>query len=76
MSITVLLKEANELEQNQKSFKSRNDKIVASKKAKELILAINEFYKKSSDEGLMDVMKRITTIKRKLEKRLKGRPQV
>jgi biotin-(acetyl-CoA carboxylase) ligase len=76
MSITILLKEANELEQSQKSFKSRNDKIVASKKAKELILAINEFYKKSSDEGLMDVMKRITTIKRKLEKRLKGRPQV
>ena len=70
----MLLQEANDFEKNHKSFRSRNEKILASKQAKELVLAINEFYKETRDEALMDVMKRITVIKRKLEKRLKGRP--
>jgi len=74
MSIILLLQEANDFEKNHKSFKSRNQKILASKQAKVLILGINEFYKENRDEALMDVMKRITVIKKKLEKRLKGRP--
>lgn len=74
MNITMLLQEATEFEKNYKSFKSRNDKIVASKRAKSLILSINEFHKVTKDESLMEVMKRITVIKQKLEKRLKGRP--
>ncbi|UTD16880.1 hypothetical protein HER15_11890 [Tenacibaculum mesophilum] len=58
-----LLQEALEFEKNYKSFKTRN----------EIILSINEVYKKSKDKKLMDVMKRITTVKQKVEKRLKGR---
>ncbi|AZJ33976.1 MULTISPECIES: hypothetical protein [Tenacibaculum] len=68
-----LLQEALEFEKNYKSFKTRNEKILASRKAKEIILSINEVYKKSKDKKLMDVMKRITTVKQKVEKRLKGR---
>ncbi len=73
MSTINLLQEALEFEKNYKSFKTRNEKILASRKAKEIILSINEVYKKSKDKQLMDVMKRITTIKQKVEKRLKGR---
>lgn len=73
MSTAELIQEALEFEKNHKSFKSRNDKIIASQKAKEIILSINEVYKKSKDQSLMDIMKRVTLIKRKLEKRLKGR---
>lgn len=73
MSTINLLQEVLEFEKNYKSFKTRNEKILASRKAKEIILSINEVYKKSKDKQLMDVMKRITTIKQKVEKRLKGR---
>ncbi len=73
MSTINLLEEALEFEKNYKSFKTRNEKILASRKAKEIILSINEVYKKSKDKKLMDVMKLITTIKQKVEKRLKGR---
>ncbi len=73
MTIEKLLSEATELENNYKNFKSRNEKIIASKKAKEIILGINEYYKELKDPELMDTMKRITVIKIKLEKRLKGR---
>jgi len=38
-----------------------------------LILGINELYKKNKDADLMDLMKRLTVIKQKIEKRLKGR---
>lgn len=73
MNISELLKEAQDLEENYKSFKSRNEKIIASKKAKEIVLGINEVYKETKEEELMDTMKRISAIKIKLEKRLKGR---
>ncbi|MDA8595511.1 MAG: hypothetical protein ACPGR7_02965 [Flavobacteriaceae bacterium] len=61
------------LEFETKKFRSRNDKIIASKEAKELILGLNEIYKKTQDQTLMDLMKRLTVIKRKVEKRLNGR---
>ncbi|CAM1363389.1 conserved hypothetical protein [Tenacibaculum sediminilitoris] len=73
MSTVNLIQEALEFEKNYKSFKTRNEKILASRKAKEIVLSINEVYKKSKDKKLMDLMKRITTIKQKIEKRLKGR---
>lgn len=53
-----------------------NDRIVASREVKSLILEINELYKESQDATLMDLMKRLTVLKKKLEKRLKGRPDV
>jgi hypothetical protein len=69
-----MLKRALEFEQKGTSFKSTNERIVASREAKELILGLNEIYKESKDPELMEVMKRLTVIKQKIEKRLKGRP--
>ena len=73
MSTVELVEKALAFEQNHKSFRTRNEKILASRKAKEIILSINEVYKKTKDKKLMDVMKRLTLIKQKVEKRLKGR---
>lgn len=73
MSNMSIIEEALEFEKNYKFFKSRNQKIEASRKAKEIILSINNIYKVSNDNNLMDIMKRMTVVKKKLEKRLKGR---
>ncbi|WP_290701855.1 hypothetical protein [Lacinutrix sp.] len=70
----LLLEEALEFENMKMSHMSTSDRVKASRKAKSLILSINEFYKKNKDENLMDVMKRLTDKKKKIEKRLKGRP--
>ena len=53
---------------------STSDRVVASREAKKLILAINEIYKQTKDADLMNLMKRLTDKKQKIEKRLKGRP--
>lgn len=66
-----ILERALEFEDNKSSFKTRNEKIIASRQAKELILSINEIYKENRDPKLMDMMKRLTVIKQKIEKRLK-----
>lgn len=68
-----LLDRALEFEENVSTFKSRDERIKASHTAKELVLALNEIYKETKDPNIMDVMKRITAIKQKFEKRLKGR---
>jgi len=68
-----LLKSAAEFEENVSSFKSRDERIKASHTAKELVLGLNEIYKESKDPEIMEIMKRITAIKQKFEKRLKGR---
>ena len=64
------------LEFEQQKFKSlsTSDRIKISREAKEIILNINKIYKEDKDENLMDIMKRITVIKKKIEKRLKGKP--
>jgi len=64
---------ALEFEQRKLSLKSTNDRILASKELKALILGVNEIYKKNKNPELMDIMKRLTVIKRKVEKRLKLR---
>ena len=51
-------------------FVSRSDKIAASRDAKRLILGLNEIYKEDKDPSIMEMMKRLTTLKRKYEKRL------
>ncbi|WP_299885329.1 hypothetical protein [uncultured Lacinutrix sp.] len=71
-----ILIEALEFEKSKMSHMSTSDRVVASRKAKALILGINEIYKKNKDAKLMDMMKRLTEKKRKIEKRLKGRPTV
>ena len=73
MSTIELVSQALEFEKNEKSFKTRNDKIIAVKEAKRIILSINDVYKKNRDEKLMSIMKRLSIIKIKLEKRLKLR---
>lgn len=68
------VKEALSFEKEKMSHMSTSDRVKASRKAKRLILAINEKYKKSKDSNLMDIMKRLTVKKKKIEIRLKGRP--
>jgi hypothetical protein len=68
-----LIKEAHEFEKAGLKHMSTSDRVVASREAKRLILAINEVYKKSKDTSLMDIMKRLTLKKKKIEIRLKGR---
>lgn len=55
-------------------FKNTSERIQASREVKSLILDINEIYKSNKDQNLMDLMKELTVIKQKIEKRLKGRP--
>ncbi|WP_088341141.1 hypothetical protein [Robiginitalea sediminis] len=66
-----LLDKANEFEQRKWSRISTSDRVQASRDLKNLILEINEVYKKTREQHLMDVMKRLTAIKRKVESRLK-----
>ncbi len=52
---------------------TRDDRIKASMKLKNLILSLNEIYKQEKDPFIMDIMKRLTILKRKAESRLKLR---
>jgi len=65
-----IINEAIEYEQTKLSLKTTSERIVASKKLKSLILGINEVYKETKNPELMDLMKRLTVIKKKVEKRL------
>ncbi|OBX21301.1 MULTISPECIES: hypothetical protein [Bizionia] len=68
------IERALEFEQTNLKSLSTSDRIKISREAKELILELNTIYKKKKDESIMDIMKRLTAIKQKVEKRLKGRP--
>ncbi len=52
-----------------------SDRVEASREAKRLILEINNIYKESKEVELMDLMKRLTAKKKKIDLRLKGRPE-
>lgn len=69
-----IINEALEFEQQKLRSLSTSDRIEISRKAKSLILGLNEIYKRKKDEQIMDIMKRLTVIKQKVEKRLKGNP--
>jgi hypothetical protein len=69
-----LLEQAKAYEDAKMSHMSTSDKVSASREAKRLILAINELYKETQDESLMELMKRLTVKKKKIEKRLGGLP--
>lgn len=71
-----ILREAEIFEKAKMSHMSTSDRVVASREAKRIVLAINEIYKKTKDSKLMEIMKRVTVKKRKIEKRLKGVPLV
>ncbi|GBF20436.1 MULTISPECIES: hypothetical protein [Arenibacter] len=68
-----LINEALEFEQRKLKSLSTSDRIEISRKAKALILGLNEIYKSKKDDKVMDIMKRLTAIKRIVEKRLKGK---
>lgn len=61
---------ADEFETKKTTFKTRSERIIASREAKEIILSLNEIYKVDQKQEIMDQMKRITVLKRKIEKRL------
>ncbi|PWH82758.1 hypothetical protein DIS18_11025 [Algibacter marinivivus] len=68
-----LINRALEFEQRKMRSLSTSDRVKISREAKALILDLNQIYKQHKDEHIMDIMKRLTVIKRKVEKRLKGR---
>ena len=69
-----ILEQALAFEQAKMRNMSTSDRVLASREAKRLVLALNEIYKKTKDSKLMDIMKRITVKKKKIELRLKGKP--
>ena len=69
-----ILEEATIFENAKMSHMTTSDRVAASREAKRLILAINEIYKETKDSNLMDVMKDLTAKKKRIDVRLKGRP--
>jgi hypothetical protein len=69
-----LIDKALEFEKKSLKSLSTSDRIEISREAKALILGLNEIYKSEKDEKIMELMKRLTALKQKVEKRLKGRP--
>ena len=69
-----LINKALEFEKQKLRSLSTSDRVKISREAKSLILGLNEIYKEKKDAKIMDIMKRLTVIKQKIEKRLKGRP--
>ncbi len=69
--IMEVITQALEFENRKLSLKSTNDRILASREVKSLILSLNEIYKVDKDQSIMDLMKRLTAIKRKVESRLR-----
>ncbi len=69
-----IVKKAAEFENRKFKFKNTSERVLASREVKDLILGLNEIYKKEKDQDIMDLMKRLTVIKQRIEKRLKGRP--
>ena len=67
------IKQGEEFLNKSLKFKNTSERIEASREVKSLILGINEIYKSNKDQKLMDLMKDLTVVKQKIEKRLKGR---
>ncbi|GAA4272476.1 hypothetical protein U6A24_09990 [Aquimarina gracilis] len=68
----LLLEQALEFERKKITHMTTSDRVSASREAKNLVLNINKIYKKTRDPRLMEIMKKITVKKRKIEKRLRG----
>jgi hypothetical protein len=65
-----LINKALEFEKTSLRSLSTNDRIKLSRQAKALILDLNVIYKEKKDQSIMDVMKRLTAMKQKIEKKL------
>jgi hypothetical protein len=68
-----LIDKALEFETRKMRFPT-TDRVLAAREAKSLILSLNEVYKENKDAEIMDIMKRLTVIKQRIERRLKGKP--
>ena len=69
-----LIEKALEFETRKMRFPTTSDRVLAAREAKSLILSLNEVYKENKDAEIMDIMKRLTVIKQRIERRLKGKP--
>jgi len=70
------VKKGYEFLKKELKFKNTSERIEASREVKALILSINELYKTNKNQKLMELMKDLTLVKQKIEKRLKGRPLI
>jgi hypothetical protein len=70
-----VINEAIEFEKSKMSNMSTSDRVAATREAKRLILALNELFKESKDNEIMEIMKGLTAKKKKIEIRLKGKPK-
>lgn len=66
-----LLQEATTFKQKKIPRASRDAQIETAHKARNLVLEINKFYKESKDPELMSMMKDLSTIKQKIERKIK-----
>ena len=71
-----IFERARQFENRKWSGLTTSDRIEASREAKELILSLNELYKKTNDSALMDLMKRLTALKKKTQQAKKQRERV
>lgn len=71
-----IIDRALEFEKRKMRSLSTSDRVKISREAKTLILDLNQIYKAKKDQKIMDIMKRLTIIKRKVEKRLRGAPLI
>ncbi|ADY30984.1 MULTISPECIES: hypothetical protein [Cellulophaga] len=69
-----IIDKALEFEKRKMKSLSNSERVEISREAKSLILELNTIYKENKDEEIMDLMKRLTAIKRKVEKRLNMQP--
>jgi len=69
-----LVKRAKEFEKTSVKALKTNERIIIYREAKEIKLSLNEMYKEEKDPAIMELMKKLTLIKQKVEKRLKGKP--
>lgn len=69
-----VIDKALEFEKRKMKSLSNSERVEISREAKSLILELNTVYKENKDEEIMDLMKRLTAIKRKVEKRLNMQP--
>ena len=66
-----VIEKAIEFESRKHVYKSTNEKIVASREVKGLILDLNEIYKENKDPEIMDIMKDLQLLKEKLKRGLR-----
>ncbi|MCL6462799.1 hypothetical protein SAMN05444372_110137 [Flavobacterium micromati] len=69
-----ILQEAEIFEKAKMSHMTTSERVEASREAKRLVLAINKIYQNTKETTLMDLMKRLTIKKQRIDIRLKGRP--